>query len=502
MSLSNSPFTNRLNTNYVPSPSEILQIRSLLVDPIEEIARIDARIEEMELALTQLQAKRALLQEPVDAHKVLISPMRLIPQDILLEIFFACLPSEHNALIDPTEAPLLFGRVSRYWRSVAYATPMLWSSIHIPPLDYPNIPSNILSRPERIVQSWLERSATCPLTVSLYDFDNQAQTRPDLEKHPIAPHILAVSRRLRCLSLAGDAELLGPILQLDPENLPLLKTLQLIILSNQGPSSTNILGLPSLENVALCITVSTDPLSLPLQWSKLRELRLECHIHWTEQGPEWGLDFEGALNVLRRCLNLEWCELRVTKKSQHSDSAHTPPSIILPRLHTLILGGSEFSLQKWILDLVAPNLHSLRIGRLDSPLNRGTRGRLSVDIDLTRFTSTTSLRESLQSFPKICRLRLVAGSYDRVFLDDEFMALFYSSHHLCPMLTDIEIVVPPSAKVSDAAVLAFIKARMTMSTPLQRFQASFNRPMEFDVMPELQSFIADGLEVIIQYQLS
>ncbi|KAF7335268.1 F-box domain-containing protein [Mycena sanguinolenta] len=112
MSVFHSRFTNRLNTNYVPSPSEILEIRALLEGPTEEIARIDAQIEEMELALTQLRDKRALLQRPIDAHRALISPMRLIPQDVLLEIFFSCLPSEHNALIDPTEAPLLLGRIS------------------------------------------------------------------------------------------------------------------------------------------------------------------------------------------------------------------------------------------------------------------------------------------------------------------------------------------------------------------------------------------------------
>ncbi|KAF8214886.1 hypothetical protein K438DRAFT_1561983, partial [Mycena galopus ATCC 62051] len=130
MSLSDSPFTNRLNTNYVPSDSEILQIRTLLVDPSNELAHIDAQIKEMEFALTQLKEQRASLERPVDAHKALISPMRHIPQDVLLEIFFSCLPSEHNALIDSAEAPLILGRICRHWRSVAYSTPMLWSSIH------------------------------------------------------------------------------------------------------------------------------------------------------------------------------------------------------------------------------------------------------------------------------------------------------------------------------------------------------------------------------------
>ncbi|KAJ6508592.1 hypothetical protein C8R45DRAFT_1208234 [Mycena sanguinolenta] len=498
MSLSTSPFTNRLNTNYVPSPSEILEIRSLLVDPIEEIACIDAQIAEMELALTQLREKRALLREPIDTHKALISPMRLIPQDILLEIFFACLPSEHNAIIDPTEAPLLLGRVSRHWRSVAYSTPMLWSSIYIPSLDYLDTPPHIFRRFEEIIQAWLERSATCSLSVSLFDCINRVT--PDFEKHSLAPQILAVSERLRHLALSGDAELLRSILELGPGNLPLLKTFRMKL--NQTPSSTNIFELPTLEDVALAMP--TDPLSLPLRWSKLTIIRLECDVYWTDHGPEGGLGIDGALDVLRRCPNLEWCELKVTKHSEHSGLASNTPPIVLPQLHTLVLSGWEFRFHKWI-DLVAPNLRSLRIGDVNVPpsLSWSDHGRLSVDLDFTRFTSANSLRDFLQSFPTICCLRMVTGPYlpERTFLDDEFMALFCPPHSLCPMLTDIEIGVPPSAKVSDIAVLAFIKVRMSMPDPLQRFQGHFTRRMDLDIMPELQSFITDGLEVILQYQL-
>ncbi|KAF8176666.1 hypothetical protein K438DRAFT_1979034 [Mycena galopus ATCC 62051] len=37
MSLDNSPFAYRLNMNYIPLDSEILEIRALLVDPADEL---------------------------------------------------------------------------------------------------------------------------------------------------------------------------------------------------------------------------------------------------------------------------------------------------------------------------------------------------------------------------------------------------------------------------------------------------------------------------------
>jgi hypothetical protein len=68
-------------------------------------------------------------------------------------------------------------------------------------------------------------------------------------------------------------------------------------------------------------------------------------------------------------------------------------------------------------------------------------------------------------------------------------------------LTDIAIF-GVSTVVSDAAALAFVKARMAMPTLLQQPRVSFGRAMELDIMPELQSFISgSGLQVNIKYSL-
>ncbi|KAJ6485843.1 hypothetical protein C8R45DRAFT_998107 [Mycena sanguinolenta] len=505
MSLSHSRFMNRLNTNYVPSDSEVLEIHSLLLDPIAEIARIDAQIEEMEFTVTQLKERRALLQKPVDAHKALISPVRFIPRDVLLEIFFHCLPSEHNALIDPAEAPLILGHICRHWRSVAYSTPLLWSSIHIPPLDYLNTPPHILSELDRIIEAWLERSATCPLSVSFYDFVNRVDERNPNLNHPVIPQLLAVSRRLRSLTLAGDAQCLHPLLLLGPEDMPLLKRIGIKPLSNQT-IATNILEIPTFEDVALCISSLDDPRSLPLPWSQLRRLRLECYGCWTAQDHrEGGLDFDGALGVLRMCPNLEQCKIRVTKDSEHSGFTCDSPSIILPQLHTLVLRGREFRLPHWISNLVVPKLRYLQIGEHSGALGTLANappnpGCLAVNVDTNRFRSTTGLHELLQAFPTISHLRISSRPYpsEPVSLNDAFMGLFCPPHNLCPMLTDVAILAP-SAGFSDAAALAFIKARMAMPIPLQRFWTQPTRPRELDIMPELEAFISDGLQVKLEY---
>ncbi|KAF7335269.1 F-box domain-containing protein [Mycena sanguinolenta] len=374
---------------------------------------------------------------------------------------------------------------------------MLWSSIHIPPLDHLHAPASVRSGLKRTVEAWLERSATCPLSVSLFDFTNRVALNANLEEHPFALQLMAVSRRLRCLALAADAELIRPLLQLDPGNFPLLKSIRMKTLPSQTPA-TNTLEIPSLEDVALCLTVANDPLSLPLPWSQLKRLRLECYCRWTEHGQEGGVDCDRALDILRKCPNLEQCDIQVTRPSSLTCN---PSSVVLPKLHTLVLRGWEFQVHKWI-DLVAPNLRSLQIGEvtMTNIVPRSNHACLSVIIDFTRFT-TTSLHELLQSLPMISHLQLMPGLYhpDSMFVDDEFMALFSPPHNLCPRLTDIGIFAAPPAGLSDAAALAFIKTRMTILTPLRRFQAYFNRPMQLDLMAELQCFISDGLQVELEY---
>ncbi|KAF7336994.1 hypothetical protein MVEN_02135900 [Mycena venus] len=291
MSLADSPFVDRLNTNYIPSDPEILEIRALLVDPADELARLDAQIEEMEFALSQLKEKRASLKAPIDAHRALISPMRRVPLDVLQEIFFSCLPMPSmNALIEPAEAPLLLGRICRHWRRVAYSSPMLWSSIHIPSLNYDYHSHALTSKLESVVGAWLERSATCPLSISFFDSTNYFGS--NIGKHPLISQLLAISPRIRHLELSGDAHFLRPLLQLGPEDLSLLKSVRIQPTQNaifdDHPEAANVFQIPTLEDVSLTVVEVVDPLSLPLRWSQLTGLNLQCYRIWTENGENGG----------------------------------------------------------------------------------------------------------------------------------------------------------------------------------------------------------------------
>ncbi|KAF7367744.1 hypothetical protein MSAN_00838300 [Mycena sanguinolenta] len=495
-----SPFADKLRTNYVPSDEEIAHLRDFLVGPTEQLAKIQAQIDEMELVVGQLKAKRESLQIDIDAHKALISPMRHIPDDVLRAIFFACLPTAHNALIDIAEAPLLLGRICRRWRVVAYSTPMLWTSIHIAPLRScgERGMADFLPQLQPVIEQWLERGAPCPLTVSLVEKDSFLWSDPEF--YPISL-LRNFFHRLYHLSLCGNIRLLLPLLRLGPESLPMLKSIDIYNSTNkrypfgiEHPEALNLVQIPSLTGISLQVMV--DPVSLPLNWSQLTHLDLRCF----PPSKNSGLDGAGALELLRRCPNLVRCLLRLYRDLDDASLASNTSLITLPHLGTLILIG-DFHLPQWIPHLVVPRLRCLQIGNLKHKdlewFGASVPHCVTAAIDTTPFTES-GLLNLLQAFPQISHLRLLPHRFHPAVLPNDALLLRLSSHDLCPNLTHLYIKTK-CVSLSDALALAFIRARMASPTPLQLFEAEVPRPMEIDVKAALEPFISAGLEVSFTY---
>ncbi|KAJ7457441.1 hypothetical protein FB451DRAFT_1274899 [Mycena latifolia] len=488
-----SPFADKLDTNYVPSDFELDQLRALLAEPMDELARIDAQIDEMKIAIRQLKTMRASLNAEIEAHRALISPMRRVPQDILLEIFFACLPTTHNALIDPLEAPMLFGRICASWRSVAYSTPNLWSSLHIPALPSSNwlstVPADLEDELAKVVETWLDRSATCPLSVSL------CRGRDDIDAPGSLNQLIRVSGRIRRLRIWGFIKDVRPLVFMPAADFPSLESIDIQCPPDSDQLLTfwdtvSVFHAPNLHRITL--DISTEPLTLPIPWSQITDLNLTCFPIWSDTpgGDPGGLNQNGAQTLLRRCPNLVRCFLRVTQAIPFVAG----PTITLPHLEALVLLNRVDTVE-FMQTLIVPKLVHLGVGEERSPalamVESPTQG-LTLDLLYGWQLSEDGLLNLLKLFPAISDIRAM-----RFDVEDDFLArLSPSPTTVCPGLKNVDFGI---CYFSDAALLDFIRARMISAHPLERVTARLQRAMTVDIVGELQAFISQGLQLDLQY---
>ncbi|KDR68092.1 hypothetical protein GALMADRAFT_78963, partial [Galerina marginata CBS 339.88] len=124
--LDSFPFKAHINSNYIPTDDEIRKIEAFLVQPAIEIQAMRRERMRLEQELEAIKTKLDNVLCQYTACAALITPFRRLPDDILREIFHACLPKRLNAAMSNKTAPLIFTLVSRHWREVVLSTPRMW----------------------------------------------------------------------------------------------------------------------------------------------------------------------------------------------------------------------------------------------------------------------------------------------------------------------------------------------------------------------------------------
>ena len=243
--------------------------------------------EELEIVTEQIAAlkiRAEFLEDRVYAYTSLLSPMRVLPEDVLGEIFLRILPdpSEHYPILSSDEAPLVLCRVCKWWREVACRTPSLWSSIHfvsprVPPKRYG------YDRRKRVLEEWLERSGDLPLSISVTEIGaTMFVQQPEDEASKLLISVLQPhAARWRDLTLINVCT--NSFRQLAQRSSPNLESLTInsVLRVNDGYvdilerfvlSSQNLkrLNVPALDAVR-------DAFHLPVQWRNLTELIMKAN---------------------------------------------------------------------------------------------------------------------------------------------------------------------------------------------------------------------------------
>ena len=351
-----------------------------------EDIELEKEIKELESMIDKIHIRRRELRTAMNEnHDRLISKF---PPEIASHIFTQYSPPSTFSKEFGYDNPLYLGAVCQKWRQLAWATPELWTSLHIVPHE-----KYCLGDLPKLATEWLERSASLPLTIILQDYwgwvneDDASGVINILNTH---------SARWRDMHLDLPARHLHRFSGLSQENI-----LRRVLLSQPRyglwPCGFSTFSMQSKPMVTDLTLTRVGLRCIDILWNNLTAASVN-HI---------GLD--ESLELIRRAPLLETLTLQAINPS--SDVFPIPDTRIV-RLHLHALELLEFwkeAVLTGIFDsLCLPSLEQWIHNRSHFPLNNMISfgclspclKKLEIDIEhvdyhqLTRFLSRLSSLES------------------------------------------------------------------------------------------------------------
>ena len=203
-------------------------------------------------------------REYIRDHAAILSPIRCLPPEILGEIFKYCLPMySKDASNADIRATMLPSHICGYWRTVAIATSMLWSTVNM------NVHAKNLESITALVATWFSRTRGYPLSFWLQGRHVQ----------PIIDAILPYCESWQHVDLHLPLSMIDSFAPAQGR-LPRLESLKIRPLYYPYSSSTLLIRMfeeaPSLRHLELGYALSTHAIHLPL--AQLTSCHLACSI--------------------------------------------------------------------------------------------------------------------------------------------------------------------------------------------------------------------------------
>ncbi|KAK6977583.1 hypothetical protein R3P38DRAFT_3123693 [Favolaschia claudopus] len=525
---SESPFQRYLGTNYIPTDAEIKQIRgNILPDCEVELARLNSLIQD-------LTAQRDRVQDYLASHEALISQARRLPQDVLGEIFLACLPTGGNAVMSVREAPLLLGHVCRAWRSLSFSQRRLWTSLHIAVEIFKS------SEGKSGVVEWLVRSDPLPLTISV-DSGSHKSTQYSAASNTFIPlssrfsaqysavidTLIPLASRLTALRLSNIRS--NEFLTLASVNAPLLTDVHIDFRGNiSGEDGARILA----SNIFLgtitqriAITSPTPRFLIPstdFVWDHITDLCIECRLGYSLRN--FGLDSMHSL--MRGCARLEFLRIQVYSAVNVAQSVGAPLLLSSLRELTIIKNGTKLDplLEYLNNDLRMPQLTKLHLIDLYPCVGAAiTFDRLADHsphisdfcFNVLSFESRALIIRNLQPFTSMEQLSVVVWDPESAPEEDscdeeDVIGLFKTlttpnadGKLPFPLLRELSVEMEDMA---EGEWMSFLQYHVDHSTRFRRLHLRLWRESDADPVDEnrkgrLAPFVAAGLDVSIDYDI-
>ncbi|KAF8208115.1 hypothetical protein K438DRAFT_1961632 [Mycena galopus ATCC 62051] len=193
-------------------------------------------------------------------HASATFPVLTLPTEITAEFFLCCLPlSDRSGQGVPTEtpAPMVLASICRTWRTIALATPALWSKLNV---QFDHIPISVVLEPglvEAFIDQWVSRAEKHPLALDFTSWRDEPFT---ISRLRTIIHLW--SCRVRYLRLdIGDHDIHE--LRLDSVAFPLPEGV--VFASDAQEEATIFANAPQLHELTLESRWITPSIALPLQ---------------------------------------------------------------------------------------------------------------------------------------------------------------------------------------------------------------------------------------------
>ncbi|KIM42601.1 hypothetical protein M413DRAFT_444306 [Hebeloma cylindrosporum] len=174
--------SSRCNASKVLRPERCVVLDGKPCAACTEDIELEKQIGELETLIYELYNRRRALRTVMnDNHDHLIHNF---PPEIVSHIFVLYATPNVSTHKNKRSTPLRLGAVCRKWRQLAWATPRLWSSLALDFTFGKNDPLHSL----HLIDEWLERSASLPLTIRYDDRSAHPQAANILNKHSARWH--------------------------------------------------------------------------------------------------------------------------------------------------------------------------------------------------------------------------------------------------------------------------------------------------------------------------
>ncbi|KAJ6471905.1 hypothetical protein C8R45DRAFT_1217876 [Mycena sanguinolenta] len=318
-----------LNSNQVPLESELPTVESTFSTIDASLAIIGNEILALDCRIKELNAERDRLYSYRMKNSAILSPIRRLPPEILVEIFSWTTPksvkrrwSSARSGLRSLPWPWVLTHINRRWREIIVSTPSLWSHVVVDFRVYPSYPLPML-------EAQITRAQKLKLKIHFCGRGFPCASEPQVQIfHYLAQH----SSRWEEFYFHPTGAL-APLLADLRGQIPLLRALRIhwnydaIFDDEEPPEPVDFAdSVPSLVDVSIFNKFSPMPISLPAHQLTRYDLRAPWDMHKT---------------ILTRAPNLVEAHVDVHVRFGNESWLDTDEIIDLPELDRLYISKLE-----------------------------------------------------------------------------------------------------------------------------------------------------------------